>query len=96
MTDSGSQSSPGGGSPTVRPLVVRGGTVVDQSGTRRADVAVDEHGTIVAVGPDLEVGNAEVIDADGAIVCPGLVDVHVHLRQPGREEAETIDRKSVV
>lgn len=91
MTDSGSQSSPGGGSPTVRPLVVRGGTVVDQSGTRRADVAVDEHGTIVAVGPDLEVGNAEVIDADGAIVCPGLVDVHVHLRQPGREEAETIE-----
>lgn len=91
MTDGGSQSKHGAQSPTVRPLVVRGGTVVDQSGTRRADVAVDENGLIMAVGPNLEVGNADVIDADGAIVCPGLVDVHVHLRQPGREEAETIE-----
>lgn len=72
-------------------VVIRGGTVVDQSGQRRADVRVGADGTIVEVGADLDTSGATVIDASDAVVSPGLVDVHVHLRQPGREEAETVE-----
>ncbi|WP_246956059.1 dihydroorotase [Brachybacterium sp. Marseille-Q7125] len=49
-------------------------------------------GRITAVGPDLEAPeDAEVIDAEGCIILPGLVDLHTHLREPGGEEAETIE-----
>jgi dihydroorotase len=71
--------------------VIRGGTVLDQSGERRADVAV-EGSAVVAVGDDL--AGDTVLDATGCIVAPGLVDLHVHLREPGREEAETIETGS--
>ncbi len=72
-------------------LVVRGGTVVDAGGGRRADVAV-ENGVVVEVGASLEVpAGAQVLEADGCLVAPGLVDLHTHLRQPGREEAETVE-----
>ena len=73
-------------------LLVTGGTVVDATGTRRADVAVAPDGTVAAVGPDLgrEPG-ALVLDATGCTVAPGLVDLHTHLREPGGEEAETIE-----
>ena len=72
-------------------LLVRGGTVVDATGTRRADVLVDG-GTVAAVGPGLDVPRgATVLDAGGCLVAPGLVDLHTHLRQPGREEAETVE-----
>jgi dihydroorotase len=47
-------------------------------------------GTIVAVGADASDRDAEVIDADGLVVLPGLVDLHTHLREPGREDAETV------
>ena len=74
----------------ARELVVRGGTVVDATGARRADVLV-RAGTIVAVGDDVDApSRALVLDASGCTVAPGLVDLHVHLRQPGREEAETV------
>ena len=73
-------------------LLLAGGTVVDATGTRRADVAVGADGVIVAVGPELgrPVG-AEVLDATGCTVAPGLVDLHTHLREPGGEEAETVE-----
>ena len=72
-------------------VLIRGGMVIDQSGQRRADVRVGGDGTVVEVGPDLDVTGARVIDASDAVVSPGLVDVHVHLRQPGKEEAETVE-----
>jgi dihydroorotase len=72
-------------------LLVRGGTVVDRGGSRRADVLV-RHGEVAEVGDGLGAGaGAEVLDAGGCVVAPGLVDLHAHLRQPGREEAETIE-----
>ena len=67
-------------------LIIRGGTVVDADGSRRADVAVAD-GVIVAVGDGLSGGRE--LDAGGCIVGPGLVDLHAHLREPGKEEAET-------
>ncbi|MBL8763621.1 MAG: dihydroorotase [Phycisphaerae bacterium] len=77
-------------------VLIKGGRVIDpHSGTDRvADVLLDG-GRIVSMGARGvgRVGPASgtrVIDADGCIVAPGLIDPHVHLRQPGREEAETI------
>ncbi len=70
-------------------LVVKGGRVVDASGERVADVVVDDDGRIAAVGPDLSADRT--IDATGCVVSPGFVDLHSHLRQPGQEEAETIE-----
>ena len=72
-------------------LVISGGTVVDQQGERRADVAVVD-GRIVEVGTGLA-GNT-VLDATGCMVSPGFVDLHTHLREPGKEEAETIETGS--
>ena len=75
-------------------LVLRGGEVIDSTGRRRADVAVDAEGRIAAVGPDLAGNGAVVLDASGCLVAPGLVDLHAHLREPGQEEAETVETGS--
>jgi len=72
-------------------LLLKGGRVVDPvngiDGTR--DVLI-ENGLIARVGADLPVGSAHVVDVTGLIVTPGLVDMHVHLREPGQEHKETI------
>lgn len=74
-------------------LVIVGGTVLDQHGERRADVAISGD-QITEVGDRLDATGARVLDASGCIVCPGFVDLHTHLREPGREEAETIETGS--
>ena len=48
-------------------------------------------GVIAEVGTGLDATGAQVIDADGAVVAPGLVDIQVHFREPGREDAETVE-----
>jgi dihydroorotase len=73
-------------------LVLKGGRVVDETGSRDVDVAVGADGTVVAVGEGLD--GARTLDCGGCIVAPGLVDLHSHLRQPGLEEAETIETGS--
>ncbi len=73
-------------------LVIKGGEVLDETGRRRADVAIGADGDIVGVGDDLDA--KQVLDANGCLVTPGLVDLHTHLRQPGREQAETIESGS--
>ena len=62
-------------------LVVVGGTVVSPHGPTRADVAVAD-GVIERVGPGLPTDGAELIDATGLLVLPGVIDVHTHLRLP--------------
>jgi dihydroorotase len=72
-------------------LVLRGGSVVGPEGLTRADVAVGG-GTVLDVATSIDPPKgATVLDAAGCLVGPGLVDLHTHLRQPGREEAETIE-----
>ncbi len=73
-------------------LVLRGGRIIDRSGERDGDVAIAADGTILGVGGTHDADR--VIDAGGCVVAPGLVDVHTHLREPGREEAETIESGS--
>ncbi|MFI5283739.1 MAG: dihydropyrimidinase [Candidatus Dormibacterales bacterium] len=63
--------------PDARNLLLRGGTVIDGDGARRADVLVVGE-RIAAVGPNLESDSAQVIDAGGAYVIPGAIDVHTH------------------
>jgi dihydroorotase len=69
-------------------LVVKGGRVVDASGERTADVLV-RGGRVAEVGDHLDAD--DVLDATGCVVTPGFVDLHVHLREPGGEDAETIE-----
>jgi dihydroorotase len=74
-----------------RTVLIRGGTVVDATGSRPADVLIRaSRVAAVAEGLDAPAG-ATVLDAEGCVVAPGLVDLHAHLRQPGREEAETVE-----
>lgn len=76
-------------------LLIRGGRVVDPAqGIDRVDDVLVRDGLIVAVGHGggQSLGRAdETIEASGLVVCPGLIDMHVHLREPGREEDETIE-----
>jgi dihydroorotase len=58
-----------------------------------ADLVLKD-GVITTVGESLSVSNAEVVDADGLIALPGLVDLHTHLREPGREDTETVETGS--
>ena len=79
--------------PLDRPAVLMlvGGTVLDETGERRADVLVRD-GVIAEVGSSLAIpAGATVLDTTGAVVVPGLVDLHAHLREPGLEDSETIE-----
>ncbi|HOM07889.1 MAG TPA: dihydroorotase [Syntrophales bacterium] len=74
-------------------LILRGGRVVDPSQNldEAADIVIDD-GHIAAVGPEAAAKTSKgiVIDLHGLIVTPGLIDMHVHLREPGFEYKETI------
>ncbi|MEU2545630.1 dihydroorotase [Streptomyces roseolus] len=67
-------------------ILIRGAKVL---GGEPQDVLLDGE-TIEAVGTGLTAEGATVIEADGQILLPGLVDLHTHLREPGREDSETV------
>jgi dihydroorotase len=76
-------------------LLIQNGRVIDPASglDGPADVLV-ENGRIVAVGAGMQLSGAESFDAAGMIVAPGFIDMHVHLREPGIEHAETIETGS--
>lgn len=72
-------------------LLIQGGRVLDPA--RKIDCQLDlliEDGKIAHQGRDLSAEGAQVLDAAGLVVAPGLVDMHVHLREPGFEDKETV------
>jgi len=73
-------------------FVIKGARLLDQTGERSGEVLVGADGRIEAVGPDLRADR--VLDATGCILSRGLVDLHTHVREPGDEEAETIESAS--
>jgi dihydroorotase len=71
--------------------LVRGGRLIDPA--QRIDALRDvliEAGVVVQIGEHLAAAGARVVDASGAIVAPGFIDMHVHLREPGQTRKETI------
>ncbi|MGE0529050.1 MAG: amidohydrolase family protein, partial [Bdellovibrionales bacterium] len=72
-------------------LCIKNGRVIDPS--QNLDQVTElwiQDGKVLALGPRPDLLAHEIIDASGKIVCPGLIDMHVHLREPGSEEDETI------
>lgn len=72
-------------------ILIKGGRVIDPR--QKLDKIVSiliEDGKVASIGSNVDGAKADVIDASGKVVAPGLVDVHVHLREPGGEAKETI------
>lgn len=72
-------------------LLVKGGRVIDPANDRDefADILV-ENGRIARVGKNIRSRDAQMLDATGKVVCPGFIDIHVHLREPGFEYKEDL------
>ena len=73
------------------PILVRGGRIVDPAqGLDRVADLLTEGGTIAGIDAHITREDAQVVDAAGLVVCPGFIDLHCHLREPGFEYKETI------
>ncbi len=73
-------------------ILIKSGHVIDPANKRdsRLDVLIDR-GKITDIQPAISANGAKVVDAVGLLVAPGFVDLHTHLREPGREDKETIE-----
>ncbi|MYA79744.1 MAG: dihydroorotase [Acidobacteriia bacterium] len=73
-------------------LLIKDGHLIEPSSgiDERRDVLIED-GRVAAIEPRIEATDAEVVDAGGCFVAPGFLDIHVHLREPGIEHAETIE-----
>jgi dihydroorotase len=72
-------------------LLLKGGRVVDP--TRKIDEVLDlalADGVVTEIGARLAAREAQVLEVKGLVVCPGFIDLHAHLREPGQEDKETI------
>ncbi|MCE5186813.1 MAG: dihydroorotase [Planctomycetaceae bacterium] len=77
--------------PVSQKILIKNGRLIDPKNSvdTVTDILIDDF-RVCRIGKGLSSPNAEVIDASGKIVTPGLIDLHVHFRQPGDEEEETI------
>ncbi len=74
----------------VDSLLIRGGQIVTSAGLQLADVLIDD-GVVTKIGSDLSShSHAEMIEAEGMLLFPGLIDCHVHFREPGLEHKATM------
>jgi len=73
-------------------LGIRGGRILDPGcGVDLVGDVLIREGRVAAIGPDVATEAEHIVDASGLIVCPGLVDIHCHLREPGFEHKETME-----
>lgn len=80
----------------MKSLLIKNGRLIDPK--NKLDKVVDifvEGGTVSVVGKNLKVKADKTINATGLIVTPGLIDLHVHFREPGREDKETLETASM-
>lgn len=72
-------------------LLIKSGRVVDPSSRtdKKLDILIDK-GKIIEIKPKTSARGAKIIDASGLVIAPGFIDMHVHLREPGQEDKETI------
>ena len=71
-------------------MIIKNGTLVLRNGLAKKDVLVKD-GKIVKIADKIEAAGEEILNADGLHVFPGLIDMHVHLREPGFEKKENIE-----
>lgn len=72
-------------------ILIKSGRVIDPA--NKIDDVLDvliEKGKIVSIGKNISASDSQIIDAGDKVVAPGFIDMHVHLREPGREDEETI------
>jgi len=76
-------------------LLIKGGRLIDPANGRdeELDILIEE-GKIGKIARDIRALGRRIIDASGKVVSPGFIDLHTHLRQPGREDEETIETGS--
>lgn len=77
-------------------LLIKNGRVIDPASNvdETLDILIDR-GKIVEIKPKIEGDGSKIIDASRLVVAPGFIDMHVHLRQPGQEDKETIKTGSL-
>jgi dihydroorotase len=80
--------------PGASSYLLRGARVATAGGDAPTDIRIDD-GVITGIGAGLDTTGAESYDAGGLVALPGLVDLHTHLREPGREDAETVETGSM-
>jgi dihydroorotase len=74
----------------ISTILISGGTLPDG---KKSDLLIKD-GVIAEIAPTITVDGAQKIDASKAVLLPGLVDLHTHLREPGKEDAETVESGS--
>jgi dihydroorotase len=76
-------------------LLIKNAKIVnaDRMNDKPVDILIDK-GAIIKIAPAIKESAAKTIDASGKLVFPGLIDIHVHFREPGREDKETIETGS--
>ncbi|PLR84144.1 dihydroorotase [Bacillus canaveralius] len=72
-------------------MIIKNGNLLSDNGEfRKADIYI-KAGKITEIGEHITIEEAEVIDAEGKMIAPGFIDLHIHLREPGGEKKETIE-----
>ena len=71
-------------------ILIQNGSILQRKKLVRKDLLIEDN-TIILIDDEIEDEGYHVIDATGKFVSPGLIDMHVHLREPGFEHKETIE-----
>lgn len=77
-------------------LLIKNAIIVNADGqSKKPQDILLENGKIVKIAPSINAANVQTLDALGKLAFPGLIDIHVHFREPGREDKETIETGSM-